>query len=50
MQKQFEIVSSMLHGFDYTKGLSGTPAERVKIIPNAIEFILEQERLKQDNR
>jgi len=49
MQKQFEIVSGMLHRFDYTKGISGTPAERVKIIPSAIEFILEQERLKQDN-
>jgi type I restriction enzyme, R subunit len=49
MQKQFEIVSGMLHGFDYTQGICGTPAERVTIIPNAIEFILEQEHLKQDN-
>ncbi|MGO9210434.1 MAG: type I restriction endonuclease subunit R [Terriglobales bacterium] len=50
MQKQFEIVSGMLHGFDYSKYVTGTPAERVKVVPNAIEFILEQERQKQDNR
>jgi type I restriction enzyme R subunit len=49
MQKNFEIVTAMLHGFDYSKYLTGTPSERVKVVPNAIEFILEQERLKQDN-
>jgi len=49
MQKNFEIVAAMLHGFDYSKYLTGPAAEKVKVIPNAIEFILEQERLKQDN-
>src|SRR6266404_1175066 len=49
MQKKYEIVSTMLHGFDYSKYITGSPSERVKVVPNAIEFVLEQERLKQDN-
>jgi len=49
MQKEYEIVSTMLHGFDYSKYITGSPSERVKVVPNAIEFVLEQERLKQDN-
>ncbi len=32
-----------------TQGSRRAAAERVKIIPNAIEFILEQDRLKQEN-
>lgn len=50
MQKQFEIVSAMLHGFDYSKYLTGTPAERVKVVPSAIEFLLEKDHLKPEDK
>jgi len=43
LQKQFEVVSAMFHGFDYSKYLSGKSTERVAVVPNAIEHILKQE-------
>ena len=49
MQKQYEIVAAMFHGFDYSKYISGKPTERVLVVPNAIEFILEQDHLKGEN-
>jgi type I restriction enzyme, R subunit len=45
--RQFEIVSAMFHGFDYSKYLTGTPAERVTVLPNAMEHILKIENGKQ---
>src|SRR5689334_4449906 len=46
MQEHFDVVSSMFHGFDCSKYFSGTPAEQVKVVPNAIEHILVQENGK----
>ena len=43
MLEKYEIVSSMFHGFDYSKFITGTPAERLKVIPSAMEHILSQE-------
>jgi len=42
MLEKYEIVSAMFHGFDYSLFTIGTPAERVSIIPAAIEHILVQ--------
>jgi type I restriction enzyme, R subunit len=46
MLEHFDVVSGMFHGFDYSKYLTGTPAERVKVVPNAIEHVLVQENGK----
>jgi len=47
LQKQFEIISAMFHGFDYSKYFSGTPTERVAVVPNAIEHVLGLENGKE---
>ena len=46
MLEQFDVVSAMFHGFDYSKYLTGKPAERVQVVPNALEHILAQENGK----
>jgi len=43
MLEKYEVVSAMFHGFDYSKFITGTPAEQLKVIPSAIEHILSQE-------
>jgi len=43
MQEKYEIVYAMFHGFDYSKFFTGTPAERLSIIPAALDHILEQQ-------
>ncbi|GAH36226.1 unnamed protein product, partial [marine sediment metagenome] len=42
MLEKYEVVSAMFHGFDYSQFFTGTPAERVSVIPVAIEYILVQ--------
>jgi len=42
MLEKFEIVSSMFHGFDYSKFFTGTPAERLSVIKPAMQHILVQ--------
>lgn len=42
MKEKYEIVSAMFYGFDYKKFFTGTPQEKMAIIPAAIEHILEQ--------
>jgi len=42
MLEKYEVVSAMFHGFDYSRFVTGTPAERISIIPAAIEHILVQ--------
>jgi len=42
MLEKYEVVSAMFHGFDYSRFFTGTPAERISIIPAAIEHILVQ--------
>jgi type I restriction enzyme R subunit len=43
MLEKFEIVSSMFHGFDYTRFFSGDPSVRLTVIKEAMEHILSQE-------
>jgi len=41
MLEKYEIVSAMFHGFDYRKGLSGSPQERLAALAGAIEWVLD---------
>ena len=43
MQKHYEVVRNMFHGFDSKPYFSGTPDERLKTIPRAMQHILGQE-------
>jgi len=47
MLEKYEIVSAMFHGFDYSRFGTGTPTERISIIPAAIEHILVQQSGKE---
>lgn len=38
--EKYEVVKAMYHGFDYTRGLAGTPHERLIVLAEAIEWIL----------
>jgi len=42
MKTQFEIAQAFFHRFDYSAFFTGTPAERVAVIPRAMEHILQQ--------
>jgi type I restriction enzyme, R subunit len=41
--EKYEVVKSMYHGFDYDRGLVGTPHERLIVLAEAIEWILTQQ-------
>ncbi|PSP07530.1 MAG: type I restriction endonuclease subunit R, partial [Cyanobacteria bacterium SW_7_48_12] len=41
MQEKYEVVKAMYHGFDYEKFFTGTPGERLSLIPAAMNHILE---------
>jgi type I restriction enzyme R subunit len=43
MQEKFEIVAAMFHGFDYAKFFTGTAAEKMTVLPNAMQHVLAQE-------
>ena len=43
MLEKYEVVSAMFSGFDHSKFFIGTPAERLAVIPAAMEHILRQE-------
>ena len=47
MQEKYEICCGLFHGFDRTVWVSGTPAERLGLLPAAQEHILEQEKGKE---
>lgn len=47
MQEHFDIVKTMLHGFDYSKHLTAKPAQRLQIVRDAADFIIPQENGKQ---
>jgi type I restriction enzyme R subunit len=47
MQENFDVVRSILHGFDYSKHLTAKPAERLQIVRDAADFIIPQENGKQ---
>jgi type I restriction enzyme R subunit len=38
--EKYEVVKAMYHGFDYSRGLMGTPHERLVVLAEAIEWIL----------
>ncbi|MBE9014591.1 type I restriction endonuclease subunit R [Chroococcidiopsidales cyanobacterium LEGE 13417] len=42
MQEKYEIVTNLFHGFDYSRFFNGTPAERLSVMPAAMNHILEQ--------
>ena len=42
LREKYEIVSAILHGFDYSKFIDGTPQERLAVIPAGMQFILER--------
>jgi type I restriction enzyme R subunit len=39
--EKYEVVKAMYHGFDYARGLSGTPHERLVVLAEAIEWVLD---------
>jgi len=41
--EKYEIICDMFHGFDWSKFHTGTPAECLYVIPEAMEHILNQE-------
>jgi len=44
MMEKYEIVSDMFHGFDYRRGLVGTPQERLAVLAEAIEWVLDMQQ------
>lgn len=46
MLEKYEIVSTMFHGFNYTRFFSDSPSERLTVIKEAMEHILSQEEGK----
>lgn len=38
--EKYEVVKAMYHGFDYARGMMGTPHERLAVLAEAIEWIL----------
>ena len=43
MQEKYEVCLGLLHGFDWSAWTSGTPTERLSLLPAAQEHILAQE-------
>ncbi|MGH2390202.1 MAG: type I restriction enzyme endonuclease domain-containing protein, partial [Chloroflexota bacterium] len=43
MREKYEVVAAMFHGFDYRLFFSGTPAQRLKVLPGAMDWLLGQE-------
>jgi type I restriction enzyme R subunit len=41
--EKFEVVKTMFHGFDYARGLAGTAHQRLVVLAEAIEWILDQQ-------
>lgn len=47
MLEKHHVACDMMHGFDWRKWTTGTPSERLKLIPAGQEHILEQDDGKQ---
>lgn len=47
MLEKHEIACSMMHGFDWSKWHTGTPTQRMSLLPGAQEHILKQENGKE---
>jgi len=41
MLEKYDVVKSMFHGFDYSRAFHGTPQERLGVMAEAIEWILD---------
>lgn len=39
--EKYEVVAGMFHGHDYSLFFTGTPSQRLAVIPSAIDFILQ---------
>jgi len=39
----FEVVKAMYHGFDYARGIAGTPQTRLGVLAEAIKWILSRQ-------
>src|SRR5207249_9443802 len=46
MLEKYEVCTGLFHGFDWSKWTTGTPQERLGVLPPAQEHILKQERGK----
>ena len=46
MKEKFEVCCDMMHGFDWSKWKTGTPAERLGLLPAAQEHVLNREEGK----
>lgn len=44
MLEKYELVKQLFHEFDYSSAMDGTPEERLRVIPAAMEHILSQEK------
>ncbi len=47
MLEKHDIACDLLHGFDWCHWTSGTPTERLQLLPTGQEYILQQENGKQ---
>ena len=47
MLEKYEILQGLFNGFDWAVYFSGTPARKMAVIPQAMEFILAQEKGKE---
>lgn len=43
MLEKYEVVCGLFHGFDFGKWKTGTPTDRLNLLPSALEHILSQE-------
>lgn len=41
LTEKYEIVDAMFHGFDYSKFFTGTPPEKLAVLPAAMEHVLQ---------
>ncbi|MDH2345522.1 type I restriction endonuclease subunit R [Bradyrhizobium sp. SSUT77] len=41
--EKYEVVKAIYHGFDYARGLDGTPHQRLVVLAEAIEWILDHQ-------
>ncbi|MFO0069549.1 MAG: type I restriction enzyme endonuclease domain-containing protein, partial [Alphaproteobacteria bacterium] len=42
LYEKYELTKQIFHGFDYEPAISGSPAERLRMIPAAMEHVLSQ--------
>lgn len=47
MQEKYDVITSILHGFNYKKFFEGTAKEKMQVISGALDHILKQEKGKE---